>query len=149
MTIERHPSPALFFTGKEKKILSDAIEAAEKNTSAEIRVHLITHAKNSVLDEAKACFEKLGMTKTKEKNGVLILLATKSHEFAIVGDSGIHEKLPSGYWELLVKEAESCMSADHFLEGLTRMIVGIGEKLTQYFPAGQNNHNELSNDVSH
>lgn len=145
----RHSSPALFFTRQEKTALTRAIEQAEKKTSAEIRLHLVKSSKLPALEEAKLCFEKLGMTETEQKNGVLLLLLIKNHEFAIIGDTGIHEKLPVNYWENLVREAEVQMQNNHLAQALILIIHNISEKLAEYFPATSLNPNELSDAISH
>ena len=61
MKILRHLTPALFFSKKEKLVLVEAITQAERKTSAEIRLHLIRSIKLEPVEEARICFEKLGM----------------------------------------------------------------------------------------
>jgi uncharacterized membrane protein len=48
-----------FFSPEEKKRIVDAIKAAEKETSGEIRLHLANRCKGNVLDCAAFIFEKL------------------------------------------------------------------------------------------
>ena len=79
-----------------KEALVRAIQTAEKNTSGEIRVHLEQVCKGDPCLRAAYVFSKLGMFRTKDRNGVLIYLALKSHKFAIIGDSGINEKVGAG-----------------------------------------------------
>lgn len=76
-----------------KEALVRAIRTAEKNTSGEIRVHLEQVCKGDPCLRAAYVFSRLGMFRTKDRNGVLIYLALKSHKFAIIGDSGINEKV--------------------------------------------------------
>ena len=84
---------------KENKArLVKAIGAAEKNTSGEIRVHLEHVCKGDPYLRAAYVFSRLGMFDTKDRNGVLIYLAMKSHKFAIVGDSGINARVGAGFW---------------------------------------------------
>ena len=79
---------------KENKArLVKAIGTAEKNTSGEIRVHLEQVCKGDPYLRAAYVFSRLGMFNTKDRNGVLIYMAMKSHKFAIVGDSGINARV--------------------------------------------------------
>ena len=53
----------------------DAIRKAEAGTSGEIRVYLERKHKGDALSRAAKVFHKIGMTKTRHRNGVLIYLA--------------------------------------------------------------------------
>ena len=78
MKIQRDNNPILFFSRKERKSILDSIRRAEMQTSGEVRVHLERQLRGETEEEkfqhAKEIFEKLGMTKTEARNGVLILL---------------------------------------------------------------------------
>ena len=88
----------IFLDKNLKDEIVSAINNAEKITSGEIRVHIQSKCKEDVLSEAKKVFHRLKMHKTKERNGVLIFIALKSKRFAILGDSGIHEKVENDFW---------------------------------------------------
>ena len=117
-----------------KEALVRAIQTAEKNTSGEIRVHLEQVCKGDPCLRAAYVFSKLGMFRTKDRNGVLIYLALKSHKFAIIGDSGINEKVGAGFWN----EVKDGMAADFrsgdFTGGMSRAVLAVGEKLKAFFP---------------
>ena len=57
-------------------------------------VHLHTHSEYSLLDGANripdlvAHVKKLGMDKTRERNGVLLYFAPQAQKFAVIGDAG-------------------------------------------------------------
>ena len=82
----------------EQRIVA-AIEAAELVTSGEVRVHLNDTCSGDPLRDAQKQFQKLGMYRTAERNGILFFLALESHKFAVVGDSGIHAKVCQSFWE--------------------------------------------------
>ncbi|HEY3372297.1 MAG TPA: TPM domain-containing protein, partial [Prolixibacteraceae bacterium] len=88
-----------FFTKEEKKQITDAIAEAERNTSGEIRLHAEGHCNIDVLDRAAYVFEKLGMYKTAQRNGVLFYLAVQDRKFAILGDAGINQVVPADFWD--------------------------------------------------
>ncbi|MBP8959803.1 MAG: TPM domain-containing protein [Bacteroidales bacterium] len=137
-----------FFTKSEKNAILEAIKEAEKNTSGEIRVHIETHCKEDVLDRAVWIFKKLGMDKTRERNGVLFYLAVKDRKFAIIGDAGINSKVPEGFWNQIKEIMEKNFKEGRFAEGLSEGIRMAGEKLKEYFPYSKDDINELSNEIS-
>jgi uncharacterized membrane protein len=137
-----------FFTDAQVKEISAAIAAAEAKTSGEVRVHIEKKCAGEALKEAENWFGKLGMHKTRDRNGILIYLAVESHVFAIYGDKGIHEKVHQEFWNEISHQLEDKFRAGLFTEGLAEVIHRIGEQLQKYFPLGANDKDELTNDVS-
>ena len=130
----------------EKKIVA-AIAEAEKKTSGEIRVYISDKKRDDPLAAAKKRFEKLGMTKTRLRNGVLIYIAPMSHKFAIVGDSGIHEKSGKEFWERLTAQMSNAFKEEKFTEAIVQALNEAGKILAHYFPAGPDDKNELPNKI--
>lgn len=128
--------------------LVNAIAEAEKNTSGEIRVHIESTCKGDQYMRAAYVFAKLDMFKTKERNGILIYLATKSHKFAIVGDSGINEKVGADYWLAVKQGMEADFRSGNFLEGMEKAILSVGDRLKTYFPHQSDDVNELPDEIS-
>jgi uncharacterized membrane protein len=133
----------------EEQILVEAIATAEKNTSGEIRVHIEKACNGDVLERAKVVFEKLGMTATEARNGVLIYIAEESHKFAIIGDAGIHEKVGHDFWDHSKDLMLAHFKKGEFVEGIKEAVLSCGEALKKYFPYQKNDANELSNDISY
>ncbi len=138
-----------FFTEEDEQIIVNAIKTAEKNTSGEIRVHVENYDKEDVLDRAVYWFEKLGMHKTKERNGVLFYLAIDARKFAILGDAGINAKVPEGFWDEIKDTLVSYFKEGKFAEGLAKGIIMAGEQLKKYFPHRKDDINELSDEISY
>ena len=145
----RHTHPALFLSQQEKEKIVAAIRAAEKETSGEIRVHLAAIAAGDILQQAKNIFEKIGMTATKERSGVLIFLCIESRQFAILGDTGIHAKVPENFWEEISQKMAAHFKQGHFATGMIEAILEAGEKLKTHFPHQTNDQNELSDRISY
>ena len=141
--------PFLFFSGAEKARIVSAIQNAEKKTSAEIRVHLERKANQDVFAHARDRFEKLGMTRTKERNGVLIFLGLKSKRFCILGDTGIHSKVSEHFWDDIAAKMAVFFQKNHFSDGIVEAIGLIGEKLAEFFPYQFDDTNELSDHISY
>lgn len=137
-----------FFTEVQKLSIQKAIADAENNTSGEIRVHIDDICKEDVLDKAANIFHSLNMDATALRNGVLFYLAVKDHKFAILGDKGINEKVPSDFWDHIRLTMLEHFKKNEFTEGLSKGINMAGEKLKSHFPLHHTDTNELSNDMS-
>lgn len=149
MKIQRSSNPVLFLSKAEKAQVTAAVRAAELKTSGEIRVHLERKMVGDVLVHAKKIFEKIGMTDTADRNGVLILLGVKCKTVVILGDSGINAKVPANYWDEEVRLLLGHFREDRFGEGLVTVIYKIGEKLQQFFPFDRQDVDELPNEISY
>lgn len=139
--------PEKFFTLEEKAKIVSAIREAERKASGEIRVYLERKARQDLMGRAKEVFEKLGMTRTQRRNGILIYFSLADHRFAILGDQGIHEKVGDGFWKEVVRTIESRFSSGDFAEGLAAGIRQVGEKLKRYFPCEPGDINELPDEI--
>lgn len=137
-----------FFTAEEQKQIVQAIEAAERNTSGEIRVHIDNTCTGNALKAAATWFEKLRMHKTELRNGVLFYLSVDDHQFAIIGDKGIHQKVSQDFWDTIRDETITHFKQQQFADGLTKGIRMAGEKLKEFFPYQRGDINELSNEIS-
>jgi uncharacterized membrane protein len=137
-----------FFSEQEKLGIRDAIVAAEKNTSGEIRVHMENHCKGDAVKHAEKIFAKLGMQKTAERNGVLFYLAVLDRTFVIYGDVGIHDKVDEHFWDSVRDHMLPHFKEGRFYLGLCEGIQLAGAKLCEHFPHQDDDVDELSNDVS-
>ena len=137
-----------FFSEGQKKAIQKAIEAAELNTSGEVRVHIDSRCKGDVLDQAADTFKKLKMHETALRNGVLFYLAITDQKFAILGDKGINEKVPSDFWDSVRNAMLAHFYKLEFTEGLIKGIDMAGEKLKTHFPHASDDKNELNNEMS-
>lgn len=137
-----------FFTEEEKDRLLAAVGEAEKETSGEIRIHIETTCSGNVLDRAAFVFNRLGMEKTADRNGVLFYLAVQDRKFAILGDSGINAKVPKGFWDCISELLTKNFKEGKFTEGLSEGIILAGKQLQRHFPYAKDDVNELADDIS-
>ena len=120
-----------------------AIRAAERLTSGEIRVFIDDHKAPDPVVAAIAHFERMGMTETAQRNGVLLFVAPLSQSFAIVADTAAHARCGGeATWSRICDEMRS-----RFAEAPTAAIVHgvmrIGEALSPHFPRLAGDRNEL------
>lgn len=147
--MKRKTHPRNFFTPEEESAIVSAIREAEKKTSGEIRIHLASHGgPGSAYSEAVKVFEKLGMAKTQKRNGILIYLDLKSRQFAVIGDIGIHAKVPSSFWDQVRDVMQTHFRQGNFQKGLITAIDYCGKQLAYYFPHRDHDRNELPDTLS-
>ncbi len=132
------------FSEADKQAIAFAIRDAESGTSGEVRVYFEkTTEGKPVLDRARAAFAYLKMHETQERNGVLFYIAFEDHQFAVLGDQGIHEKVQQAFWEGLRIVLAEHFARGAFVEGLEKAIATVGLKLKDHFPRQKDDRNEL------
>lgn len=124
-----------------------AIAAAEKQCSAEIRVHVTRRVPKNLEQRAAKRFELLGMTKTAGRNGVLIYIAPRARQFRILGDTAIHEKAGDEFWKEVAAAMEDFFRKGQFTEGVVHGVERAGEILASHFPHGEGDRNELPDTI--
>lgn len=137
-----------FLTKEQKNDILNAIHAAEKLTSGEIRVHLEAKCPGDSLERAKEVFQQLKMHETQLHNGALVYMAISDRKLAVFGDQGINEVVANDYWENVKEEMLKHFKDGAFAEGLCLGIGLIGEKLKEHFPYREDDINELPDDIS-
>lgn len=137
-----------FFTEAEKSKIVEAITAAEKQTSGEIRLHIERRCPENVLDRAAFIFEKLEMHKTELRNGVLFYVSFEDHKLAILGDGGINAVVPDTFWNHIKDGLIAAFKKDEYTSGLANGIKLAGEQLKAHFPVATDDVDELSNEIS-
>lgn len=141
------PSPAEFLSTEEKKNVALAISRAERNTSGEIRVFVEKKCNEDPVKRAVAVFQQLKMQRTMFHTGVLIYIAHADQKVAIIGDQGIHEKVPENFWDDEVALLKGFFADRKFAEGIVAVVAACGVQLHKHFPMDGNNPDELSNEV--
>lgn len=141
--------PQNFFTDSQKAEITKAIQAAELNSSGEIRIHIEkVCATENVLDRAAEVFVNIGMANTAQQNGVLFYLSIDDRKFAVLGDKGIDKVVPDNFWESTKTLLRTHFAQGLFTEGLVKGIHSAGEQLKHYFPYQSDDINELPDDIS-
>lgn len=130
--------------------VAEAIAEAEKLTSGEIRAFISERdlGQDDVFTRATARFEKLGMTKTRERNAVLLYFVPIAQKFAIIGDRGIHEICGQAFWDEVAAEMHKRLHEEHFTGAVVCAVQKVGEVLARHFPRRPDDQNELPNTVA-
>ncbi|HTQ27667.1 MAG TPA: TPM domain-containing protein [Puia sp.] len=138
-----------FFTQQEKNQIVAAIQAAERQTSGEIRVYVESHCRFvDPLDRAAEVFWNLKMDQTAQRNAVLLYVAIKDRQLALLGDKGIHEKVGDLFWNEKVKQILSHMQRGSYADSIAKMVGEVGDALHLHFPYNRDTDvNELPDDI--
>jgi len=124
-----------------------AIHEAEQRTSGEIRVSAAPFFFGSVERTAERAFARLGMTNTRERNGVLLFVVPARRRLVVLGDEGIHAKVGQAFWDKLVTDLTARLRAGDFTGGLERAISELGAQLATHFPHRPDDVDELPDTV--
>ena len=139
-----------FLDGIDQARVTAAIRAAEACSRGEIRVHVTEREVGDPEGAAAAQFEALGMTATRERNGILFYIAPRSQRFAVVGDTGIHTRCGPDFWRDVAQAMAEDFRAGRFTDGIVKGIAKAGDVLAAHFPRAEGcDINELSDIVSH
>ena len=128
--------------------VQSAIESAERRTSGEICVSVAPLFWGSIEKAADKAFVRLGMTATKDRNGVLFFVVPARRKFVVLGDRAIHERVGQEFWDGVAAAVSEKFREGDFTGGLVKGIEKVGEQLAAHFPYDRaTDKNELSNEV--
>jgi uncharacterized membrane protein len=137
-------------SASDKQQLVQAIQAAEQNTSGEIRVFVETSIpkKQDALERATEIFFKNKMNETKDRNGVLVYVAVKDKKLAIYADQAIYERMGIEFWYSQVQEMTTHFKSMNYVLGISAVVKEIGQALRTHFPFDRvSDTNELSDEI--
>ena len=133
----------------DQKRVVEAIGAAERLSSGEIAVHVEGRVPGGdPIKRGTELLTKLGITRTRERNGVLLYAAVRDRRFAIVADQGIGEPPTSKFWEEAMHRMTIAFRGGRFGDGLCEGIKSVGRALSKKFPRQSDDKNEVSNEIT-
>jgi len=127
-----------------------AIALAETRTSGEIRVSIAGFFVGSSRRLAELAFQRLGLHATRDRNGVLLLIAPARRQVVVLGDEAIHAQVGDAFWTEIAARVSTRFREGHFTQGVVEAVDAIGEALARHFPAGADvdgNPNELPDTI--
>lgn len=80
---------------------------------------------------------------TAGRTGVLIFVSLAERYAEVLADTGIDKKVPKGTWDDIVSELTALIGNGHPADGFVRAIEETGRHLSQHFPPGSRDVNEL------
>jgi uncharacterized membrane protein len=128
--------------------VKQAIQAAERRTSGEIRVSVAPFFWGDVRKVAERAFDRLGMTRTAQRNAVLFFLVPARKRFVVLGDEAIHAHVGNAFWETIAAAVSEEFRKGDFTAGLVKGIETVSRELAAHFPYdAETDRNELPDDV--
>jgi uncharacterized membrane protein len=133
--------------------VEQAIARAESRTSGEIRVSIARFFLGSSRRLAEQAFQRLGLQATRDRNGVLLLIAPARRQVVVLGDEAIHAQVGNSFWTQIAASVGMRFHEGRFTQGVVGAVDAIGDALARHFPASAegDNPNELPDtiDVDH
>lgn len=140
-----------YFPGKTMLAIEQAISASEATHLGEIRFVVEAALDGMPLFKGQSArtraievFSQLRIWDTEHNNGILIYLLLADRDVEIIADRGIHAKTGAGDWEKICHIMEVAFKHGHYEKGVLDGIQAVTRHLTQHFPSGTENRNELS-----
>ncbi|MDI6733371.1 MAG: TPM domain-containing protein [Planctomycetota bacterium] len=96
---------------------------------------------------ALAEFYENGLHKTKEENGILIMLAVFERMVVILGDKGVNTKVTADYWNKMDKKIIAGIKQGKTVSAIAEVIKSCASDLKNYFPVKSDDKNELTDKV--
>lgn len=113
-----------------------AIAISEAGTTGEIRVHLSKRLwEKDPYGRALRLFERFGMSRTSQRNAVLLYVNLRRRRFAIVGDQGIDQAAGQAFWKELARQLTEDLRATDPERAIAMAITSLGRELRDHFPA--------------
>ena len=124
------------------------LKQAEARSSGEIRVSVAPFFWGDVKRAAQGAFARLGMHRTRERNGVLFFVVPARRRLVLLGDEGIHARVGQAFWEQVTARVVERFRGGDFTGGLLLGIDAVGDELARHFPSrGALDVNELPDQV--
>jgi uncharacterized membrane protein len=128
--------------------IKEAIRQAEQRTSGEICVSVSRLFWGNIEKAADRALVRLGLTRTKQRNGVLFFVVPSRRKFVVLGDCGIHAKVGQEFWQKVAERVSERFRVGDFTGGLVQGIEEVGEQLASHFPYdAASDVDELTNEV--
>ena len=101
----------------------------------------------AVSERALVAFYQQGLYRTEHGTGILIFISLLERKVWILGDRGINEKIPPGYWQSLADELAGGIRSGRAADTLCHVIAECGSELARHFPRRLDDRNELPDDI--
>ena len=107
-----------------------------------------TEAATAAVDaRARQLFAERGLYKTRDRSGVLILIADLERRVSVLADEGIHARLGDDEWRRDVDEITTAIRSGRAADGVSGVIQKLGERLAEIFPRSDDDADELGDSV--
>jgi|DewCreStandDraft_4_1066084.scaffolds.fasta_scaffold02534_22 uncharacterized membrane protein YgcG len=127
------------FNNNEIKSIEETIKLIESKTTGRIEIYIGKKISGNPLNLTRKIFKKTGLKQLKDRNGVLLYIATKDKKLVIFADDGINNKVGNTFWESVKEAMIEKFKKGQFELGIIGGVNLIGEKLIENFPGEDKN----------
>jgi len=100
--------------------------------------------RKAVYERALRHFVESGVYATRDRTGILVFISLLEHEVRIIADSGINAKIGQDEWDRIASLVASGVKTGKTAGALSEAVAECGTLLAKYFPAKDENPNELA-----
>ncbi len=126
----------------------EAIEDAERRTSAEIVVSVAPFFVGSVWRAAHRAFDHLGVAGTQWRNGVLVFVVPARRDVIVLADDGAYARFDPEFWQDIAARIAEDFARGDGTAGLVGGIDQLATALAGPFPRTADDINELPDQPS-
>jgi len=114
-----------------------------------LRLALVPQAIKRVRAHEAAAREFIarGLTRTRERTGVLIYVALAEHHAEILADTGIADRVDAGIWRDIIADLTTTIRDGRMTDGLVAAIERAGAVLAEHAPPRLDDTDELPNKI--
>lgn len=129
--------PKEFHEKIDRHRLVQALQDIEQHSLGKVYIYVSHRPVDDPLARAQRRFEKLGLARLHEhRASVLIYLAPRTHKFAILGDTAIHECCGESFWQQLAATLSRDLKTGDVTAALLNAIESLKATLVEHFPKG-------------
>lgn len=88
-----------------------------------------------------------GLSRTRDRTGILLYVALAERYAEVVADTGITERVDEGAWRGIIDEITTATKEGRLADGLVGAVEQAGRLLAKDFPPRENDTDEISNKV--
>lgn len=92
-------------------------------------------------------FVARGLTRTRERTGVLIYVAAAEHYAEIIADTGVADRVDEGVWRETIADLIEAIKSGRAADGLMAAVRRVGRILAEHAPPRADDMDELPNKV--
>jgi uncharacterized membrane protein len=139
-------------SAEDRDAISKAIHTAEQHTSGEIKVAVrerrhFSEKRLSLEKMALREFDRVKLSKTRDRTGILFFFLLSERKFHIVADEGIHRKVADGTWARVADSMSTEFKKGKHREGIIQGVEEAGRILSEALPRSAGDRNEISDEV--
>jgi len=118
-----------------KSPIVKALQFLERKTTGEVRVHFVDrYFETDPMGAALDIFNEYQMTRTQDRNAVLIYVNRRTRRFAVIADEGIHRQVGQRYWDELAVNFREDLLSTYFENAVALTIFTLSVSLEKFFP---------------